>query len=372
MIETKQLIFSKEMEITQDLLEKIKSFLNIEARIRVHSLIEKGVQTKAYRIVLSRENARDSKAVLATDWDDTLEKYSLRKFAYHQELAKLFLNKIVENQIVEEELIKFFLLINKVARVLPIDDAHPESYSPYLELLTESYFLKLLEEKPLLFLDILNRFGSNQEAIRHLIKKQVLPMLPGQPLANKLEEDVAAGKRKYYFKEKEALALEISFDNKPQNITEEIWQIFIEKMTKSNLDQQDINNMNPSKEVYWIVSSFGNVYFQLKKILSGLVELKLKGKRLPDEIDIITQGRKGAFLRNVFESILQVFDKKIVYIDDSKGQLKSLIPIEDRVKLLRAIRRGSEKALVNSDSKERIFKTVNLDDLSLDEIVNVE
>lgn len=369
MIETKKLIFSKELEIAQELIEKIKGILSIEVKIKVHSLIEKGVQTKAYRIVLSKENAKDSRAVLATDWDDTLEKYSLRKLAYHQELAKKFLERSGDGQIDEEKLLKFFLLINKVARVLPIDDSHPESYSPYLELLAESYFLKILDEKPQLFLSIIKRFGSNEAAVRHLIKKQVLPMLPSQALENKLEEDLVKKKRKYYFKEKEALALEINFYNKPQNISKEIWQIFIEKMTKNNLDEQDIQNMNPSEDIYWIISSFGSVNFQLEKILAGLSELKRTGQRLPDEIDIITQGRKGAYLRNLFDNILQVFDKKITYIDDSKGQLKSLIPIEDRVRLLRAIRRGSEKALANSNPEERIFETVNLDDLSLDEIV---
>lgn len=357
------LIFPKEVAMTQFLVEKVKAMLGVDARVMIHSIPEYNCQTKAYRIQLSVKNAREAKIILGTDWDDTLDGYTLRKQAYHKELAKAFLSKALELNIEENALVNFFLLVNEICRVLPTDGTHPETYSPHLEMLVESYFLGVLEQKPKEFSNIVTRLSSNKTALRNLIKNKVFNLSSQLFLENKLEQK--DGKEKYYFKELQPMTSDADFVQRPAEVREEVWRLFLKKMTENNLSVGEVAKLKLKEDVYWILSTFGNINFQIEKVLNGLAELKAHKQRIPDEIIVITQGRKGPFLMHFFEKILQVMGQKIVYLDDSSGQLESLLPAKDRMTLLQAIKAGAKRAKDKTD-----FAKVNLDEKSLMEIVD--
>ena len=349
----------KETQRANSFAEKISQILGIKAKVEGFNLLElnKELQTSAYLINLSKRDPKATEVVLITDWDDTLEKYSLRKANYHHELAQLF--SLHAKDLADLDLgvlSKFFLSLNEIARCLPADGTHPESYSPYLELLAESYFLEIAQRDPNQFLKILR---LTKPALRNLFKNRVLNLLPKTLLTNEFNEK----KQKHYFKETETAILDIDLQQIPAQIAEPIWQLFKEAMLGNNLSAQDVENMTLGDEVYWVVSTFGAANFQIEKVLAGLAELQKNGQRLPDEIIIITQGRKDSFLRHFIEDVAEVSGKEIYYLDDSERQLNSFAE-EDGLHLLKAVRRGAKRA-----KEESKYPTVNLDDTPLMDVL---
>lgn len=314
--------------------------LNPDRKLRIKPITYKegdGV-VRGFRIILN-ENKTAEKGLI-TDWDDTLETYSDRKTKY---FAGIYKNVDDQSLIDLAKFTEICKAINKSARILNWQKTHPEIYSPLLEMVTESQLIEdfntFSQEKT--FLELLR--SPSEETAHNYILNVIVPKFSG---AIELEQET----KKKYFKESEHQSMAHTLEKKHRFINEEIWSEFNKAMASPNLTQEDIETFDLDDKVYWAISSFGSVEFQLKKILSSLEILAKKGKRMPDEILIVTQGRKR-------QALLEIRDEKPsiqwTYVDDSERQLEKMK--NDDMQLFIAKRSGAKRVYEPSN-----FKTTNM------------
>ncbi len=374
----RQRVFDQELHKIDGFRELIYATLGIDAQIKAHSVVEGKRQTKAYRIRLSNRDAHSLSLILATDFDDTLEKYTKRKEAYHQHLADL-LREVAATSSADltdpTDIISLLGKINKIARCLPTDGTHPEYYAPKLELLMETHLLELARQNPVKFQGL---SSLDVKSLREYLVQALSQQLSDVETVKELDKN---DNPKLYFLEKAPLTMEIDFGaSNFQEIDQELWQLFVKDMTGANLDEGEVSGMDMPEEVYWLITTFGVAQFQIRKVTAGLQKLQQQGQRLPDEIVIITQGRKDMFLQELFGNLLHVFGKKIVYLDDSKSQLESVVAkLREKVQVFLAVKMGAMRtALVGKSAvesglgkseEEPSFPSVDLDQLPLKEFV---
>jgi hypothetical protein len=126
-------------------------------------------------------------------------------------------------------------------------------------------------------------------------------------------------------------------------------------MTGANLSQEDLDLFDLDNSTYWVVSTFGAAEFQLEKIVNSLELMQQSGKRLPNEIMILTQGRKRLALAETLEMHPEL---DWSYVDDSERQLEELSGKEfEKLKKIRAKREGTKRS--NEESK---FATTNMNE----------
>ncbi len=233
-------------------------------------------------------------------------------------------------------------------------ETHPENYSPLLEMVTESQLLEDItansqEES---FLNLIS-LPSEQNA-RIYIMNKIVPKF-GDAIK------IVTKNNKIYFKEGKHQSMAHTLEEKNDFINEQIWLVFNEAMTQSNLTNYEIQNFDLNENVYWAISSFGAVEFQLKKIINSLLYLAKNGKRMPNEIMIITHGRKR-------QALLEIRDEKPelkwIYVDDSHRQLEKMK--NDGITLVNAKRDGAKRTDEASE-----FQTVNMNE-PLSNLINLK
>lgn len=277
---------------------------------------QKEEPTRVWRIKLSPENPdRKVATALLTDWDDTLEPYTQRKEALYSSYRDLVPDLERPTQ---KRLIDFCKSLNQAARILPVSSAHPEKYSPFVEVFATSQLFQLIKSDP----EALKMLEQpSEEAARNFIRQYVLPHMEGKL---EIKNQTKDGKEKVYFRETTNQAAAIDFDHQPFGVVPEVWDRFKKAMTQANIPDHEYPNFDLDETVYWAISTFGEVNFQLEKIINTLAQMKEKGIRLPDEIVLFTRGRKEP----VIKSMTEEWVKKaipVIYIDDSVSQLKKVV-----------------------------------------------
>lgn len=295
---------------------------------------------RGFRIILNEH--KTAKKGLITDWDDTLETYSNRKPKY---FLSLFQSVNEKSGIQQDNFFTICNAINKSARVLNWQQTHPENYSPFLEMITESQLLEDIAESSQdeFFLNLRN--SPSEETARIYILNNIIPKFGGA-----VEPETKNNKT--YFKESKHQSVAYILEEKHDFINQDVWASFNETMTCPNLTNEDIENFDLDDNVYWAISSFGALEFQLKKIIGSLELLAKNDKRMPNEILIVTHGRKR-------KALLEIRDEQPsvdwTYADDSERQLEKME--NDKIKLLNAKRDGakriSEKSKFNTVSMNR-------------------
>ncbi|MCA9369381.1 MAG: hypothetical protein H6773_01610 [Pseudomonadales bacterium] len=279
-----------------------------KARIKPISILEGDSPVRGFRIQLS--NPESPKKGLITDWDDTLENYSSRKAPYFQALYK----RCATTKLSPVDFTAMCKALNRAGRVLNWQDIHPESYSPFLEMLAETQLIDDLtsgvdDETFLNFLQV-----PSEALARTYLLEKVIPLL-GDMVTPKHKGE------KTYFAETHHQSLAHTLEEKHPLIADDVWDAYQQHMTRPNLSKANIALFDLDPSVYWAISTFGAIEFQAKKIISSLELLKAQGKRIPDEIMIITHGRKQ-------QALLQIMDEhpetEWTYVDDSERQLASL------------------------------------------------
>lgn len=278
------------------------------ARIRPVSILNGNEPVRGFRIQLSSPEA--PKKGLITDWDDTLENYSSRKTSYFQKLYE----QSGINNISPADFTTICKALNRACRVLNWQDIHPESYSPFLEMLAETQLIDDLnsgsdDETFSKFLQV-----PSESLARTYLLEKVIPLL-GDMVTPKHKGE------KTYFAETHHQSLAHTLEEKHPLIADDVWDAYQQHMTRPNLSEANIALFDLDPSVYWAISTFGAIEFQAKKIISSLELLKAQGKRIPEEIMLITHGRKQ-------QALLQIMDEhpetEWTYVDDSERQLASL------------------------------------------------
>lgn len=294
--------------------------------------------SRAWRIVLNQNKEKISSAAIF-DWDDTLEAYTDRKRNFHLGLLDLIGPK---DSFVKENFLKSCKFLNKVARVLPNSGVHPERYAPLFELMAENTLVDSLSAGGLPnFMAEIATVSEDDEAenlARNFLQEQILPKFGGK--VETIEETNGNGERKTYFRETESKSVAASFDQKPIWVSQQVWDLFKDMMTRANIPDAEFGHFDLPKDVRFLVASFGEIDFQLEKIVNGLEAVKEKGGRIPDEILVYTRGRKNPILKKIVDSFLNI---QFIYVDDSPRQIERVAEIANLVPIL-AKRKGSKRS----------------------------
>lgn len=290
--------------------------------------------SRAWRFIRKGNPNKSIKALFFTDWDDTLEDYTIRKERLYADYQTLIPHNV------PDYLKKGFRnccdALNLGARVLPNNGIHPEHYSPLVELVGTTLLLNEIQqvansdEIPLqtrTFLD-----NPTEENAREYIKLEIIPIL--ETAVEVKEED------KTYFKEKANNSAAINFAQKPDLVDKTVWDKFVAHMTRSNITTAELENFDLPDDVYWVVTSFGDPSFQSEKILNGLMTLWQNGIRIPNEIVVFTRGRKPAVVSKIMHSLHTHSTSPAVFLDDSLRQFDEM----PGVIMVRAIREGAKRA----------------------------
>ena len=295
---------------------------------------------RGFRILLNKND--QAKKGLITDWDDTLENYSKRKPKYFTKLYE-FVDKDKFNGI--DHFKSVCAVINKAARVLNWQSINPESYSSFLEMITQTQLFKDADQEyqSSEFRNLLEDPSENNA--RAYILNRIVPLL-GDSITTETKNG------KLYFKETQPQSLAHALDEKHDFVSNDVWLNFNEGMTSANLSQSDMDMFDLDDLSYWAISTFGEVDFQLSKIVNSLEELKVANKRLPNEIMIITQGRKNLALKQL---ISEKPDCEWTYVDDSNSQLESMEQEQIDINLVKANREDTKRYVEESD-----FSTSNM------------
>lgn len=318
-----------QFEIINRYRSQIENLSNQSLEIKPITKVEDGsVVSRGFRILLSKNE--QAKNGLITDWDDTLENYSSRKTKYFSKLYKLLNEEIFGP---ENSFASICNSVNKAARILNWQKIHPENYSPFLEMVVETqlifdanhnsenkYFLELIK-------------NPSETTARQYILHCILPKF-GDNL--RAEEN----NNKLYFVEGSHQSLAHSLEENHDLISIDVNNLFNEAMTEPNLSQEDMSVFDLDESTYWAISTFGLLEFQLKKILGALELLKTAGARMPNEIMIITHGRKK-------EALLDIMNEKPdinwTYVDDSERQLVAMDDENNTANLVNAKRPGAKR-----------------------------
>jgi len=344
--------YSPQVKSQFELINRYKGrleHLSPESKVRIKPIFIKDGDSavRGFRLIL-QEN-QNAKKGLITDWDDTLENYSSRKPRYFESVyANL---QELPGLPTKETFFKIFNSINKAARILNWQKIHPEQYSPLLEMVTETQLIQslVLNSPDTSLQELIN--DPNENTARNYIRTQIAPLF-GNSIST----------HEKYFVENQHQSLAHTLDQKSDLVSDAIHSSYNQAMTGANLSQEDLSLFDLDESAYWVVSTFGAAEFQLEKIVNSLELMQQSGKRLPNEIMIITQGRKRLALA---ETIKTNPDLDRIYVDDSERQLEELdTPEFEKLKKIRAKRKGTKRF-----NEPSIFSATNMDE-SLSELIN--
>ena len=291
----------------------------------------KGNTSYGIRIVFDRKLG--AKTVALMDYDDNLVNTT--------ESKKRFVDSLLETIPADKksEFSDAYVHINRAARVLPSDGTHPERYSPLLDMLAVSEAINSLtasdHEKI--------RLPQNETEARTFIKN-VIDLQPNLTIGTKKELKIVDGveQEKLYFIENEEQSAGINFRKEPpQNVRKDVWMNFKKNMTNVDIPENELEYFDIPDDVRFIVATFGQLDQQLEKLAKTIRRLKRKGKRIPDEIIVITDGRKEPILKQIIDASQNA---QCVYGDDSVNQLEKMIGTKNTV-LVRGWRKGTKRAL---------------------------
>lgn len=305
--------------------------LSPENKSSIHaiSLLDGESPVRGFRISLSKLEA--PKKGIITDWDDTLENYSSRKPAYFQALYE----SIGSTQLSSADFAAICKSINRATRVLNWQNIHPEAYSPFLEMVTETELIQDISNNSTdpAFLALLQ--VPSEKLAREYIASKVLPLLSANA-HSLLKGD------KTYFVEKSHQSLAHTLEEKHALVSQSVWNIYQQSMTLPNIDPSAYDHFDLTDDIFWTVSTFGAPEFQLQKIIASLELLKKQGKRVPNEIMLITHGRKQQALLHHMD---EYPNTDWTYVDDSERQLQSLHEARPNTNTICAKRPGTKREL---------------------------
>ncbi|MBI4130426.1 hypothetical protein HY468_03870 [Candidatus Roizmanbacteria bacterium] len=273
-----------------------------------------GIPSRAWRVVL-RPPTPDQTTGIVCDWDDTLEPYTARKENLYTHLIDRLIPKTSELRSSAGEA---FRSLNKAARVLPVSGIHPEHYAPLLELHGINGVLKTF-----------NQQGISKDFLDTIIHD---PRGYLQGVVPELKERVTVQSegKKTYFKEKNHQATALIFNQRPQSIDEQLWILYKQSMTEVTIPANELSHFDVSSDTRFFVATFGELGFQMEKILNALRFVKLNRNRTPDEIILCSRGRKKPILQTLINEFPAM---QFVYLDDSPRQtedmqgMKRMVPV---------------------------------------------
>src|SRR3972149_10549622 len=347
--------FKNEAEVIRTYLPALEKLNNGKLpEIRGITGEYEGSKSRAWRIIFKPTGKADSCAIF--DWDDTLDPYTERK----PRLYESYLSLIPDSDAaVRGKFIKACKALNAAARVLPVNGTHPEHYSPLLELVATSILVKSIQESKAP--DFLNDLTGQEDEnfARSYLIETVLPKLQGQV---GVKEETTNDTPKKYFVELANQSTSVRFNERPKDVDENVWSIYKQIMTGSNIPTNEIGHFDLPDNVRFIVATFGEAGFQLEKVLEGIKTISAKGKRIPDEIVLYTRGRKNPIIQKLVKEIPGV---PCVYVDDSPRQLESLRGI-DRITPIHAHRQSSKRSLekVSPEIREVDMEVTNLSEVA--------
>ncbi len=302
--------------------------------------------SRAWRISQEpRIDAADLAAVILTDFDDTLHPHTDRKKLLYSTYQKLF-SDFQE----AEHFSASCASLNEACRVLPVNGVHPEHYSPFLELIASTTLLHNMEEKTVEGNAIKLLQRPSEEAARSYVAwiarnfmQQQLQVIEGS---------------KIYFREKKNSALTTGFSTCPENVDIRIWQLYTLAMTHSTVPAGELTHYDLSDNVYWTITTFGDLAYQLTKVTSFLKDLKNQNERLPNEVVLFSRGRKPPILEQLTRSFQAI---PIVYVDDSPRQLENvpagIVPVQ-------AVRNGAKRAVEEAEKNRPLIAYMEHESLS--------
>jgi len=327
--------------------EEAPNHLEIHARSFQETEDETLAVTKGYMVILNggllSAASKFESDVLESDHDDTTDPHSKRKPELNEALFSL-----LKTSVNRESIFRALDYINRAARVLPPKGFHPERYSPLLEMLAETELINSInanvESETITKLLSTEDEAEGEKVARDFINDQIKRHLDGQIILDETTEK----NPKSYFKEVVYQSTALNFTKRPGFISSDVWQAFKKHMTETRINPKIVDI---DKDTPWILITFGSIDYQQEKILNALRSLKESGKRLPDIVVFITQGRKTPFIKYLLDLFPKASHK---YIDDSLRQLQKLIST-DRLDLFQAVYKDSKRA---EESDPRITRVL--------------
>lgn len=287
----------------------------------------------AWRITINPDKLTAAKSLLA-DFDDTLVGATNRKAKFYAACADLVPDDA------REGLEQAAVAINNAARILPINGAKPVRYTPRLEMLGITEVVKILN-KPA---GEIEHIPADEQEARTFLKRFM--QQPGKrnaedTLAFSASNIEVKGKERDVFVEDDHRSASIYLQGeRPQDIHPGVWGAFKTHMAGDNIPEEEFENFDLPEDVRFTIATAGQTDYQLPKIMSAIKVLRDRGSRLPDEIIVITRGRKKSILERLVD---ESPGTRFVYLDDNVNQLIELEDT-DRLQRVHAYREGIRRA----------------------------
>jgi len=277
--------------------------------------------------------------------------------------------------------------------MLPITGKHPEKYSSLFEMRAETLVLALLREDDngkrnlIKLMETVSQLvdeGSKEskdkaqgivrqwlaEELNNLMGKGVVDVnkllldetgkyakLMGIDPNNKWVQRALVEARKpngrQYFGEVKYQIAQVDFkaDLSPEGVNPSVFQAYTREMTEAKIPKEEHSNFDVPENVYYVWMTFGEVAFQMRKVVNELIKLKEGGVRLPNEIVILTEGRKSGALESLWGKLEKIVGKTVGHghIDDSLRQFNGFDP--QKMAQIHALRKGAKRAEEKPDEK---------------------
>ncbi len=321
---------SELQQLTEEYEERLQTLFDGPVKYQMLSLkdnLGQGEQNRAIFVTRAGFLEGDYTAVCFTDLDDTIVPYSERKKEYFKSLLNTISSESPE--LIENAL----LVINRAARARPYTGVGPEKYSPLLEMVTDTVLLEALKKHRVEKIRTLLE-NPTEENARRFILDEVVPKFSNLV-------DTFTDTNKSYFREAQHQALAVNWNQRPQLVSENVWDSYLANMTQPRIPENEIMGLDIDPNIYWIVSTFGEIGFQTEKVVNALQLIKEKTGRVPNGILLFTRGRKEP----VVSKIIDEFPDKlpILALDDSLEQLIGYF-VNPRITPIRADRTGTKRA----------------------------
>lgn len=326
------------------------------------ALDENKKPSRAWRIILKPSTGQEQYIAGGIfDWDDTIEPYTERKIKFWQDCVSLIPES---DDTTRQQFLRACRVINRAARVLPVNGVHPEHYSPLLELVAITDLIDAAQKGQIP--EILTKLTGTltdekvEKIARSYLERNVIPKMVGSV---GIKTEGQEGEQKDYFIEKKNQSTSVDFKQKPALVNENVWNSYKRRMTESNIPDSELEHFDLPDDVRFFVATFGEAGFQLEKVVKGLKTLSRHGKRLPDEIILFTRGRKDPIIEKLLE---EYPDLRFIYVDDSPRQLEGVRRI-GRIVLVHAKRSQSRR----SEEKVPGISEVDMENTPMSRIVSL-
>ena len=261
--------------------------------------------TKAIELSFSPE-LRNADSVF-TDYDDTLRdtsgvKLTFANTLYHEYVQEILGNVGNKDQDdflgIKEKFQQIVLLMNNCARISHTKSGQ-ELYIPLFELRLVACFIEELR--------MCNSLGELQTIMDRWMELKYV--------RNRLREifiddfSHARGERAAYEEENaskfivanpEPLEVDLFSASPPRLIDQKLWQLYLTNYLAANLDLESYLFDLPD-DVNWIVMSYGEKEIILAKMVHLIMFLRSIGKRIPNKIYVVYEGRKLPFIARHIE-----------------------------------------------------------------------